>query len=68
MAFWLLVAADVAFCVWLVFLGGAERLEGTLLAGLLVDPLAPLAPATALKVLGVVGLLGSLAATFVAFG
>ena len=42
LAWWVaLYLVTSVFWLWVVFLGGAERLEGTVAAGLLVDWLAP---------------------------
>lgn len=46
--------ATTAFAAWVIFLGGAEWLEGSLWSGFLFHPLAPTAPATILKLAAVV--------------
>ena len=48
---WLLISlgATTAFAVWVVFLGGAEQLEGSITSALLFHPMAPMLTATHLK-------------------
>jgi len=41
MLIWLCFAIHTAFVVWVMFYGGAERLEGSILAALALGRLAP---------------------------
>ena len=48
------------FAIWVVFFGGAERLEGTLLSLFVIDAFAPFLKASLLKIYVVAILLGDL--------
>jgi hypothetical protein len=49
MAEWILLAAATLFTAWVVFLGGAERLEGTIKSAFLIHSLAPAWHAAGIK-------------------
>jgi len=56
----LTLAASTAFAAWLIFFGGAERLEGSFGSAFVFHPLAPTASASILKLLALVAWLASL--------
>jgi hypothetical protein len=49
MANWIVLAAVTLFTAWIVFLGGAERLEGTIKSAFLIHSLAPAWHAAGIK-------------------
>jgi hypothetical protein len=59
MADWIVLALVTLFATWVVFLGGAERLEGTIKSAFLIDAAAPSWHAAGIKAYVVITWLGA---------
>ena len=56
---WIFLGALTVFSAWIVFLGGAERLEGTIKSAFLVNAAAPSWHAAGIKVYVAISWIGA---------
>ena len=58
---WIVLGAGTLFTAWVIFLGGAERLEGTIKSAFLINSMAPSWHAAGIKVYVAISWVGAVA-------
>ena len=58
---WIVLGVGTLFAAWVVFLGGAERLEGTIKSAFLINSMAPSWHAAGIKVYVAISWVGAVA-------